>query len=75
MMPGGCDDRMTFVSIPFSSMICWTMCPGGTCIGIGSGGPLLDTMRTVAGPASTHTSSHIIIVVNSYKKYFRLSPI
>ena len=50
-MPGGCDDKMTLVSIPFSSMICCTMCPGGTCIGIGSGGPLLDTIRTVAGPA------------------------
>jgi len=31
------------------------MCPGGTCIGIGSGGPLLDTIRTVAGPKTAQT--------------------
>ena len=46
---------MTLVRMPFSSMICWTMCPGGTCIGIGSGGPLLDTIRTVAGPKTAQT--------------------
>ena len=49
-MPGGWEERMTLVRIPFSSMICWTMWPGGTCIGIGRGGPLFETIRTVAGP-------------------------
>lgn len=26
------------------------MWPGGTCMGMGSGGPLFDTILTVAGP-------------------------
>ena len=55
---GGCGERMTWVRMPCSSTICWTMCPGGTCMGMGTGGPLDDTIRTVAGPA-THTQPSV----------------
>ena len=46
----GWGESITCVSMPFSSTICCTMWPGGTDIGIGNGGPLFDTILTVAGP-------------------------
>ena len=49
-IPGIWGANITFVRMPCSSTICWTMWPGATCIGIGKGGPLLETIRTVAGP-------------------------
>jgi len=65
--PGGCGDKMTCVSIPFSSTICCTMWPGGTCIGIGTGGPLFDTIRTVAGPSCTANRNSVLITSHKYK--------
>ena len=47
----GSGDKMTCWRVPFWSMICWTMWPGGTCIGRGRGGvELVETILIVAGP-------------------------
>lgn len=47
---GTMGESMTWVRTPSSSTICCTKLPDGTCIGMGSGGPLLRINRTVAGP-------------------------
>ena len=65
--------------MPFSSTICCTMWPSGTCIGIGIGGPLLETILTVAGP-TTHTAHTGWGHLNSYRAYnthsaYRLGPL
>lgn len=65
-IPGGCGDKMTWVSMPFSSTICCTMWPGGTCIGIGTGGPLFDTIRTVAGPSSVQHNKDTDVLAGTY---------
>lgn len=47
----GCADRMTCLSVPVSSTICCTTCPGGTCTGSGMGGDaFVEIIRTLAGP-------------------------
>ncbi len=66
-IPGGWGDKITWVKMPFSSTICCTMWPGGTCMGMGKGGPLFDTIRTVAGPESTEGNPWLVWRINATK--------